>query len=164
MERLLTRDRYARAVCADDLTSYAGSSLAPADVLAAAGMAGQRAPLGMLLQRLRADATVHGGRLAVGMLAERLREAVRRRQVRRDGQPAEAICWDVLAWWLDPTCPACGGVRFQSTNGRLLAKACPVCSGSGKRAAPQGEAAQWVLDVIGQQVAMSEAAHRRVLG
>lgn len=164
MDFLSTRDRYAQAVSADDLTPRAGSRFSPLDVLGAAGMAGQRAPLGMLLQRLRADASVGGARQAVELLEARLREAVRRRQVRRDGVDAAAVCWEALGWWLDPTCPACAGVRYQSANGRLLAKACPECSGSGRRAAPQAPAAQWVIDLIGQQVAMSEGQHRRVLG
>ena len=47
---------------------------------------------------------------------------------------------------------------------RLLAKACPACSGSGKRAEPAAPAARWVIDLIGQQVAMSEGQHRLVMG
>ena len=164
MDYLSTRDKYARAVSADDLTPYRGSSAAPLDVLGAAGMAAQRAPLGMLLQRLRADASGEGARQAVELLEPRLRDAVRRRQVRRDGVEAAAVCWEALGWWLDPTCQACAGVRYQSVNGRLLAKACPACSGSGKRAEPAAPAARWVIDLIGQQVAMSEGQHRLVMG
>lgn len=166
MDYLSTRDKYAQAVSAGDLTPYRGSSSAPLDVLGAAGMAAQRHELGMLLQRLRADEApgAVAVRVATEALAQRLQAAVRRREVRRDGVDSSELASVALGWWLDPTCETCEGVRFQSTNGRLLAKSCPACSGSGKRAAPAAPAAQWVIDLIGQQVAMSEAAHRRVMG
>ena len=55
MDHRSCRDRYASAVSSSDLTPRAGSVLDPLDVLGAAGMAAQRQPLGMMLQRLRAE-------------------------------------------------------------------------------------------------------------
>lgn len=164
MEHCSVRDRYARAVLSDDLTPRVGSRFAPLDVLGAAGMAAQRRELGMLLQRLRAEPGVSGVavRVAEEALAERLRAAVRRREVRRDGEDSGEVTRAALAWWLDPTCPACSGVRFQVTNGRLLGKHCAACGGSGQRPEPVG-AAQWVIDLIQQQVARSEGEHRRAM-
>jgi cytochrome c5 len=165
MQNLSCRDRYASAVSSSDLTPRARSTLAPLDVLAAAGLAAQRQPLGMLLQRLRADATPTAKALAVAALAERLRAAVRRRLVRRDGADSAAVAADALAWWLDPTCLTCGGVRFAARDGRLTGRACSACHGSGQRAlvSKAQDAAEWVVDTISQQVAMSETAHRRAL-
>lgn len=158
------RDRYASAVCASDL-SPRPRSVGPLDVLGAAGMAAQRHPLGMLLQRLRADVVPRDRALAVDLLAHRLRAAVRKREVRRDGVDAEVIAGQALDWWLDPTCLTCGGVKFKARDARLTGKHCPACAGTGRRrlesAAPA--AAAWVVDTIGQQVAMSESAHRRVM-
>lgn len=166
MDRRSCRDRYASAVSTSDLTPRSRSSLAALDVLGAAGMAAQRHDLGMLLQRLRAGPTALAQRVAAAALAERLRLAVRRRKVRRDGADSEAVASEALAWWLDPTCLTCVGVKFAARDARLTARFCPACAGSGVRplgsAAPA--AAQWVLDSISRQVAQSEAAHRRVLG
>ena len=128
-------------------------------------MAAQRHELGMLLQRLRADPTPLGQTVAGAALAERLRAAVRLRVVRRDGVDSEVVAAQALAWWLDPTCLACGGVRFVARDARLTGKACPTCRGSGLRALGSAapDAARWVLDAISVAVDQSEAAHRRVL-
>lgn len=166
MDFLSTRDRYARAVSADDLTPRAESRFSPLDVLGAAGMAAQRHELGMLLQRLRADERPNPTaiRVAAEALAERLRGAVRRREVRRDGVDSLELASQALDWWLAPWCLTCHGVKFQSVNGRLLDRHCPACSGTGLGPAPCSPAAQWVIETIQQQVGMSEAVHRRVLG
>lgn len=166
MDHLSTRDRYAQAVSADDLTPRAESRFSPLDVLGAAGMAAQRHELGMLLQRLRADEApgAVAVRVATEALALRLRAAVRRREVRRDGADSSELASEALGWWLAPWCCTCHGVKFQSTNGRLLGKHCPACSGTGLRPAPGSPAAQFVIETIQQQVGMSEAVHRRVLG
>lgn len=157
------RDRYARAVQSSSLTPDPESSAAPLDFLGAAGFAARRQPLGMLLQRLRASPTPLAQSVAGAALAERLRDAVRRRQVRRDGADSDAIAADALAWWLDPTCLSCGGVRFVARDSRLTAKHCTACSGSGLRPAGAGEATGWVLDAISRHVGQSEAALRRGL-
>lgn len=128
-------------------------------------MAAQRHPLGMLLQRLRADPVARDRALAVDLLATKLREAVRKRVVRRDGVDSAVVASQALDWWLDPTCLRCGGVKFQARDARLTVKACPACTGSGRRALKSSApaAAAWVIDTIGQQVAMSESAHKRVM-
>jgi len=160
------RDRYARAVQSSSLTPHAHSSLAPLDVLGAAGFAARRQPLGMLLQRLRACPTPVAQSVAGAALAERLREAVRKRQVRRDGVDSEVIAAEALAWWLDPTCLSCGGVRFLARDARLTARHCPSCGGAGVRPLESRvtHATEWVVDAITQAVGQSEAAHRRALG
>jgi len=164
-DTLSPRDRYACAVRARDLTSYPASRFAPADVIAAAGMAAQRQGLGMMLQRLRADARSADRCVVEVALAVRLREAVRRREVRRDGAAAEVVVAEALAWWLQPTCQECTGVRFDRASGsnRLTARHCKACGGSGARriesSAP--DAARWVIDCLSQLVDRSEGAHRR---
>ena len=159
-------NRYARAVVSDDLTPYPRSVLAPLDVLGAAGMAAQRCELGMLLQRLRADpgASQVASRVAQELLSNRLRLAVRRRECRRDGQDSLAVAEAVLAWWGDPRCQSCHGVRFESTNGRLLGRHCHSCGGSGLAATPGGDAGRWMVDYISQQVDRSEGMHRATMG
>lgn len=165
MHSTICRDRYARAVCSSSLTPRAESNVAPLDLLGAAGMAARREPLGMLLQRLRACPTPVAQSVAGAALAERLRVAVRKRQVRRDGADSERVAAEALAWWLDPTCLSCGGVKFQARDARLTARHCTACSGSGVRALESDApaAADWVLDLISQQVGQSEAALRRAL-
>lgn len=46
----------------------------------------------------------------------------------------------VLRWWLDPTCPACEGRRWQVVpgTGRLSDKPCPACHGTGVQVVPYG--------------------------
>lgn len=165
MHSTICRDRYARAVCSSSLTPRAESNVAPLDLLGAAGMAARRQPLGMLLQRLRASPTPVAQAVAGAALAERLRAAVRKRQVRRDGVDSEAVAAEALAWWLDPTCLSCGGVKFLARDARLTARHCPVCAGSGVRPLESRatSAAEWVLDSISRHVGQSEAAHRRAL-
>lgn len=156
------RDEYAVAVRADDLSDRRRAC----EVLAAAGMAGQRHGLGMALQRLRADPSEVLLRQVAEELGSRLREAVRRREVRRDGVDAYALAHHVVRWWVDPTCLACSGVKFVAANGRLTSRACKACGGAGVRGvdSPAPAAAQWVLDLLAGQVAMSEGALRRRCG
>lgn len=148
-----------------DLTPRAGSILDPLDVLGAAGMAAQRQPLGMMLQRLRAEPHGSHRERAADKLAALLREAVRQRKVRRESSGSLEISRQALDWWLDPTCRGCGGVKYVASNGRLTARLCPDCGGSGRRALETDApgAAEWVLDTIRQRVAQSEAVHKRVL-
>lgn len=49
---------------------------------------------------------------------------------------------DLLRWWLSPTCPGCHGTRYEAVvgTGRLSAKVCKVCRGTGTTHTPQGEA------------------------
>lgn len=164
-DALLSRDRYACAVSAQDLTPYPRSRFAPLDVLGAAGMAGQRQGLGMLLQRLRADGSSTDRAMAEFDLARRLRDAVRKRAVRRDGMLTEDVAREALGWWINPTCTTCCGVRYvvARATGRTSGRQCPACEGSGQREAPGSDAARWVLAAIDQQVAQSEGAHRRAM-
>lgn len=156
------RDEYAVAVRTADLSDGRRA----AEVLAAAGMAGQRHGLGMALQRLRADPSEVLLRQVAEVLAGRLRDAVRKREVRREGEDAFALAHMVLRWWVDPTCLTCSGVKFVAASGRLTSRCCKGCGGSGVRpvGSPAPEAAGWLLDLVGQQVAMSEGALRRRAG
>jgi hypothetical protein len=165
MEHRSARDHYAQAVSSSDLTPYPRSLFAPVDVLTAAGMAAQRQGLGMLLQRVRVDASPADRGAAEAALVLRLKDAVRRRQVRRDGVDAAQVVAEVMAWWLAPTCRECGGVKREVQHHRLTARCCKACKGSGERqmesAAPL--AAVWVLEHIRQQEGQAAAAHRRVM-
>jgi hypothetical protein len=48
---------------------------------------------------------------------------------------------DLLNWWLDPTCDACGGTRWQVADGtgRHTGKCCPTCHGTGEVDLPHGQ-------------------------
>lgn len=149
-----TEDRYARAVTSRDLTpSHEQVAL---DVIGAAAMAAQKAPTGMLLQRVRADTTRASFEAALTELAAMLKQqrmATTFKGALRQAEP-------VLRWWLDPTCPHCKGVRFDSINGRLQVRPCQRCQGSGRRAEPAGPSVRWLLAEIERQVERSARLHR----
>lgn len=46
-----------------------------------------------------------------------------------------------LLWWLDKTCPKCQGRKYDviQGTGRMSAKACKDCHGSGERVIPHGQ-------------------------
>lgn len=146
---MLISDQYAVAVAHG----------AAADVLAAAGMVTQRHQLGMSLQRLRVERTPDLLAAVHAALVRRLAEAQRRRLVRLGGQRSEQAVSVALGWWLDPTCEACGGVRWRAKDHRLTGSVCPACHGSGLREL-EGLGPRWVLAQVELAVSKAEAAHR----
>ena len=52
------------------------------------------------------------------------------------------VAASVMGWWLDKTCKACSGQRFQVIHGTptLSTKACKCCRGTGETPLPCGEA------------------------
>lgn len=146
-------DDYACAVCARTLT---GQSL---DALGAAALASRHHRLGVALQRLRADPSRAGLSWCAAELERRARDAVRRRLVRRAGVDAGNAARTVLDWWLDPTCSACGGVRWRARDGRLTDHECSSCCGSGVRPL-DGDVCQWVAAEIERAVSAADDAIR----
>lgn len=145
-------EAYSTAVTSTDLRVNLGR-LGDADVLIAAGWSPAR--VGGALLRLRSewdrsarpralsdtDAILLSGQLRSlpgvrAALAEQLA-----RWGEADPRAATAQACAVLACWLSPACPACGGTKYQVAPGthRHTAKACALCRGAGVRPVPHGQ-------------------------
>ena len=129
-------ERYAGAISSKDLKSDERTTFSDSDVLAAMGLAGKSAPLGVALARLLAG----DGRaaedvvalLGAGIVAHAFLNKPRR-EISHD--VARQIAVFVLDWFRDSACRVCGGVGFQRIEGApsLSDNPGPVCRGSGKR-------------------------------
>lgn len=87
--------------------------------------------LGLLLQKLKSLPAVRT-QLTLQMLKWKVEDA-------------EVKAVGVLRWWLSQACPECGGTKFKVAEGtgRHTAKACTLCSGTGKRAFPGSYPETW---------------------
>ncbi len=67
---------------------------------------------------------------------------------------AQRIAGAVLRWWLAPNCHACHGRKFEviPDTGRLSAKACKVCGGTGKHRMPHGEVGRRLANYMDDSV------------
>lgn len=129
-------ERYAGAISSKDLKSDERTTFSDSDVLAAMGLAGKSAPLGVALARLLAG----DGRAAedvVTVLGASMVQRAFLNKPRREisTEVARQIVTAVLDWFRDSACRVCGGVGFQRIEGApsLSDNPCPVCRGSGKR-------------------------------
>lgn len=156
-------ERYTTAANARTL-EVAAHHAGPVDVLAAAAWSPTR--LGGLLlrlhseydggQRVRASNSRAASRTETTLVAIRLRTLPQAREQLamqaerwRIADPSDCAR-DVLAWWLDHSCPGCNGRRWLMVpdTPHLSGKACPACHGSGERAVPRGEDGRRVLGYV----------------
>lgn len=58
-----------------------------------------------------------------------------------EADQARPVVVDVLCWWLDKVCQACGGTKYESVpgTGRHSGRICKPCAGTGERPVPQGQ-------------------------
>lgn len=147
-------ERYSAAGNSHNLTSTPEHQT-QADVLGASGMS--RSPVGATLQRLQGEwdgATKTPGASAAELCAlmSRLHSlpaalfAVR--DIARKERINPSFAPEVLLWWLDPGCPACGGHGTQplhSGSARSLRR-CPACHGTRMKPVPFGRAGDRITD------------------
>ena len=125
-------DRYAQAQHSSHLTPKAKGTKSDLDVLTAAGMTGQRYPLGLSLHRLKFGAD-HAKRAECE--AELYKQTRAHMEAQRIRGKAKYVVQGVLSWWLNDTCQPCAGrgqVEIEGTA-RLSGRLCHCCAGSGKR-------------------------------
>lgn len=132
---------------------------------------GNPAPLTFAVAKAYADAWY---RHEVGLLLGKLktlpgvREALRLEVAswtRGDtwGDPSASA--DVLRWWLDQTCHACGGTKWEIAQGtnRQSSKACRVCHGSGVTHAPHGQHGKKLANWMDEGVNIARRRIRKAL-
>lgn len=158
-------EAYAVAVASDNLRVQA-DCCGDVDCLIAVGWSPSR--MGALLLRLHSEwdamgrqVVVRGKRLGNAQsLLSRLRSfpqaceqvAMRLHSAGVDG--AEAKARAVVVWWLCQVCPVCGGTKYEPMpgTGRLSARACRSCAGTGLARLPCGNdgrmAANWMDDCV----------------
>lgn len=98
-----------------------------------------------------------------------VREQIRIQALKWNIADAEDVAARLVQWWLSQVCPECRGTKFEviAGTGRLSAKACRVCRGSGVAPVPSGQAgrrlANWMeecLHAARQDIGKRLRAHR----
>lgn len=153
-------ERYSAAGNSHNLTSTPEHQT-QADVLGASGMS--RSPVGATLQRLQGewDAAVkphaRAGDSELRALMRRLHSlpeamvSVQALAIRDGINPAFAP--EVLLWWLDPGCPACGGNGAQPMGKFVRGlRRCPACHGTRTKPVPYGRAGDRITDRMEEAV------------
>ncbi|AVS82167.1 hypothetical protein C8244_14795 [Paracidovorax avenae] len=155
-----------------------GASRSDADLLVAAGWSRSRVGGALLRLHSEYDGADHSGMPRSDMLhaspKDRSQDVEQRLALRhaqvlarlktlpqvREQLAAQATRWRidaphsvataVLYWWLQPTCSACEGRKFESVPGtaRLSSRACKACAGTGLSRVPHGEAGRRMANFI----------------
>lgn len=172
-------ERYTIAITTDNLKmdTRDHAPIGDVDVLTAAGWS--RARIGSALLRLasefdgavrssantRTDAALFIGKLRT-LPAVRLQLAWQLMQWGVDN--SDDVAMGVLAWWLHKVCNKCHGRGYEvvSGTGRLSARQCDRCSGTGEKRLPNGEngrRAANFLDDCAQRARHQISNHLRVM-
>lgn len=164
-------DRYASAVHSSNLKSDPRTSYSDSDVLGAAGLAGKRNALAMMLTRL-----LDGDKRAVYDIVRALSEMAsykaRAMGVKLKRPEADDMARAVLAWKRYGKCRACGGHGFQLIPGApsVGGTACRVCKGTTMipfdNQFPRGRlgVAQWLVTEIDGQSSRAAGAMLAKIG
>lgn len=72
---------------------------------------------------------------------------------------------EVIAYWLDQTCPQCHGLKFMQSPGSpsLSAKACKACAGTGVAPIPHGQEGRKIANYMDDCVSRAQSALRKRL-
>lgn len=167
-----TVDRYAVAVHSHNLRSDARTSASDADLLAAAGLASKRSPVGLALMRINAGDPHEAARLVevlAGMLVGKAWHSDREKLPRDE---ARTMAAQLLAWHLDRSCAHCAGRGFPKVNGApaLASNPCRHCHGTGRRdpqdAVPHARRwlVRWLQAELEREAGFAAPAVERTLG
>lgn len=160
-ERMTISERYMTARTTSSLRMQARTRMSPADVIAAAGMAGHKHDLALMLFNLQHRPTITRMHQLADILALRLESYMLLKK--HKGRP-RIITKQVLAWWIGGTCKHCDGTGYERIPGtpHLSDIPCPTCSGSGKTQlqTENNESAQWLLSEINALAHSAETAIR----
>lgn len=134
-ERITDPERYGMAAGNGQLT-HRLERMAPADTVAAAGMAGRVEPLGLALWRVKYAGDRTAYRHAQSLLCARVANVSRKRKWGETPKALRLLAHQVFAWSVFGVCPVCTGrghPSFGEGDGRqvLSDDLCPVCHGDG---------------------------------
>lgn len=129
---------------------------------------GNPIPLNFAMAKAYADAWY---RHEVGLLLGKLKTlpAVRGEladQAAKWGWPEPRIqSAEVLRWWLDQNCHACGGTKWETVQGtnRQSSKACRACQGAGVTQAPHGQSGKKLANWMDEGVNIARRRIRKAL-
>lgn len=147
-------ERYSTARNTSNLKSEPRTSMAAADVLAAAGMAAQTHETALMLWEVAFRGKTSAKLKLVEMLERRLASFMFKAQI--DGNPRR-IATEVLAWHLHGICQPCGGRGYSVIKDTpiLSDDLCRHCNGTGKIALPMGDAYSWLAAEISRLEALA---------
>ena len=78
-------------------------------------------------------------------------------------EPTGRIAQKVFAWWLDPTCPTCGGSGMVRNLEYPAGRVCLDCRGTKTKKLPYGEIGRALVSFIESSIAESSDQINRVL-
>lgn len=147
-------ERYSTARNTSNLKSEPRTSMAAADVLAAAGMAAQSHETALMLWEVVFRGKTSAKLKVVEMLEKRLIGFMFRAQI--DGNPRK-ITTEVLAWHLHGVCQPCGGRGLSVIKDTpiLSDDLCKYCGGTGKIPLPRGESYSFLAAEISKLEALA---------
>lgn len=156
------QERYMTARNTSNLKSTERTSLSPADLLAAAGMAGQKNGTALLLWEVTFKGKTQSKNALVEALAHKLADHMLR--TRQNGDPRR-IATECIAWTLHGTCQPCGGRGYETIadTPTLSDDLCKHCHGTGKIAAPATDAHKWMIDYMSELTARAAGSIMRKL-
>lgn len=141
------QEKYTRSRNTSNLKSEPRTRYSSADVLGAAGMAGQEKDnaAAMLLWEVLFRGKTQSKMALVDVLSRDLFFMMRRAKL--DGDP-KRITMEVVAWYLHGTCKPCGGLGMEKTPGApsLSGRLCKACHGTKRVPLPRTEAHDWLHD------------------
>lgn len=151
-------ERYSTARQTSDLTVSPLTSMAPADVLGAVGMAAKDKEIEVAI--LLMEVTYQGRSQSRNKLADILGNQLNARMAkdRRLKGNAWVIAKEVLAWHLDGVCKPCGGLGYEKIPGTptLSDRLCPVCEGNKRVALPHDSLAHtWLANHVERLTAIA---------
>lgn len=155
-------ERYMTARTTSSMKVQERTTLSATDILAAAGMAGNKHGLALRLWAVSHQPNRHQVHSLADLLAFRLESYMLAKKMK--GKP-RMISKQVLLWWIGGTCKACDGTKEQRIEGtpHLSGIACPECNGTGKveLKTSNNEAALWLAQEIESLALSAETAIRR---
>ena len=141
-------DRIASAETSSDLSHKPHNCAV--DVLGAVGMAAIQNPAHLAVYRVKYLYDMADIPPAKRVFILWARKAMMNRKLIADG--ASRLGTQILAQWINDTCPTCNGLKYPIIDGTptLAIKPCSVCSGTGKTPikAQSAEALEVCFDVI----------------
>lgn len=136
-------EQYTTARAACSLKVEVRTTHAPADVLAAAGMAARTSPAALALWTATLSGRTGAKKAVVEILASKL--AGQMAKARWKGDPRR-IASEVVAWYLHGVCKPCSGRGYETIPGTpaLSERLCQCCGGTGRIRLPDSDAYAWL--------------------
>jgi len=146
------QERYSTARNTSNLAMKPETTMAPIDVLTAAGMAAHASREAMMLWEVTFQGKTSAKLACIEMLEKKLVGQMLRARWKGD---ARRIAMEVFAWHMHGTCQPCGGRGFKLILGtpHLSDELCTHCDGSGRVRLPNSDAHHWLKEYMGDLIA-----------